>query len=63
MNAHKERYLKELESANKVVIDDGALVVYDDGFAGIDPTLTKLSDRFLDYYSGLLSVGYANGFI
>ena len=63
MNATKQRYLKELEAANAVIIKDGALVKHDDGFMGIDPTLTKLPQSFLDYYSRLLSVGYANSYI
>ena len=63
MNAHKERYLKELQSANDVIVQDGALIDYGDGSFGIDPTATRLGERFLSYYSGLLSAGYANGFI
>lgn len=63
MSAHKDRYLAELESANAAIRRDGALIDYGDGSFGIDPTVTKLSSSFLDYYSGLLSAGYANGFI
>jgi hypothetical protein len=58
---HKEHYLKELESANQAIRKADALVDYGDGSFGVDPT--SMSREFLDYYSGLLSAGYYNGFI
>jgi len=61
--SNKEYFLKELKSANKTIVADGALVNYGDGSFGIDPAVTKLPQSFLDYYSGLLSAGYANGYI
>ena len=59
--SHEARYLKELADANRVIEKADALIRDSDGWTGVDPG--KLSPGFLDYYSGLLNVGYANGFI
>jgi hypothetical protein len=61
VNAHKQRYLKELESANQAIRKADALIDYGDGTFGVDPTL--MSESFLSFYQGLLSAGYANSFI
>lgn len=60
MSSHKARYLAELDSANNAIKDAGALCSDDDG-SWIDQTV--MPSDFLDYYSGLVSAGYANGFI
>ncbi len=39
----------------------GAIVTFDDGFQGIDPT--KAPAALVSAYSGLLQYGYANGLI
>lgn len=63
MSAHKERYLAELRSASAAIKNAGAFITDPDDpeWLGIDPT--KLSEPFVVYYSGLVSAGYANGFI
>lgn len=63
MPAHKERYLAELRSASKVIEEREAFIRDPDDpeWLGVDPT--KVPSDFLEYYSGLVSAGYANGFI
>jgi hypothetical protein len=39
----------------------GAVVTFDDGTQGIDPTIAPAS--LIDTYSNLLSYGYANGLL
>lgn len=57
---HRRRYLAELDSANKAIVNAGALLTDDDG-SWIDPEV--MSEDFMSYYNGLVSAGYANGFI
>lgn len=62
--SHKDRHLAELASANKAIADADALLTYEDGGEQIHVIDTdKMSSRFIEYYSGLVSAGYANGFI
>lgn len=63
MSEHKRRHLAELRSASAVIEKAGAFVTDPDDpeWVGVDPT--RLDPRFVDYYSGLVSAGYANGFI
>lgn len=63
MSEHEQRYLQELRAAAAHIRDRGALVTDPDepGWFGVDSS--KLSPEFCSYYSGLVSAGYANGFI
>ncbi|MBB3752542.1 hypothetical protein FHT44_005054 [Mycolicibacterium sp. BK634] len=61
MTAHQEAFRRELESANAAIRKAGALMTEDDGFQWIDES--KMPAEFLDYYSGLVSAGYAIGAI
>jgi hypothetical protein len=58
-NCNKIRLNRELAKANQVITDAGALMTADDGFQWVDET--KLPKRFVDYYAGLRSPGYALG--
>lgn len=58
---HQTRYLKELEAANRLIRECDALRTESDGFSWIDAE--KVPTEFLEYYRGLVSAGYANGFI
>lgn len=60
MPSAEKHWQKELANANAVVTMADALVT-DGDWTGIDPT--KLPAGFIEYYSGLTSAGYANGWI
>lgn len=63
MTEHKRRYLRELDSANRVIRQAGALITDPDDpeWVGVDGSM--LPPDFVDYYRGLVSAGYYNGFI
>lgn len=60
MSAHKDRYLAELRSASKAIENAGAFIRDPDDPEWLGVDATKLP---ADFYSGLVSVGYAKGFI
>lgn len=61
IDTRKATYLRELESANKAIRDNDALMTEDDGFQWVDES--KLPKDFCEYYSRLVSAGYAIGAI
>jgi hypothetical protein len=63
MGEHNRRYLAELRAASAVIRNRGALVTDPDDpeWLGVDES--KLPPGFADYYRGLVSAGYALGFI
>lgn len=63
MSEHRRVYLTELRSASEAIKKAGAFVTDPDDpeWLGVDPS--KLNAEFADYYSGLVSAGYALGFI
>lgn len=63
MSEHKRRYLAELRSASAHIRERGALVTDPDDPEWLGVDAAKLSPQFAEYYSGLVSAGYANGFI
>lgn len=61
-------WVKELESAQKVIRDRDALIVDpEDGWTGVDPSklegLKVCGVEFIDYYRGLVSTGYYHGWV
>lgn len=56
-----EVFAADLAKMNARLIKMGALVTYEDGFQGFDPS--KAPAALLDAYQGLVSFGYANGLI
>lgn len=61
MNATQERWRKELASANKLIDQRDALIYEDGEIIGFDPGAVPRG--FADYYRGLASIGYANGWV
>jgi hypothetical protein len=60
MDAARHKWVGDMQFANKRLHDLGA-VIYDGDWKGVDPTV--MPEDFADYYAGLTSVGYANGWI
>lgn len=61
-------WVKELESAQKVIRDRDALIVdLEYGWTGVDPSklegLKVCGVDFIDYYQGLVSTGYYHGWV
>lgn len=61
--AHKQRYLRELASANAVITKADAFIIDPDDpeWLGVDES--KLPSDFVSYYRGLVSAAYAIGAI
>lgn len=63
VSEHKRRYLAELRQASAHIRERGALVTDPDDPTWLGVDESQLSPDFAAYYSGLVSTGYANGFI
>lgn len=61
--SHKQHYLRELSRATAHIRERDALVYDPDDPEWVGVDTSKLNKDFAEYYSGLLSAGYANGFI
>lgn len=59
MSTNTERLAHELDKANDIIRDRGALVTERDGTRWVDTT--KLDPEFASYYAGLCTVAHAAG--